>query len=63
MGEHLVAEDGIRYLRRMHQIHFEQAGLEVPLLRLVVLKRIEQERSRGLDHVLRHEDVDDLQGF
>jgi hypothetical protein len=57
--EHLVAKDGVGNLRRVHEVHLQQARLEVRLLRLVVLERIKKEGRRGLNHVLRHEDVHD----
>lgn len=60
MSEHLVTKDRISDLRGIQQVHFEQTGLEVRLFGLVLLQCIEQECCRGLDHVLRHEDVDDL---
>lgn len=55
----MVPEDGVGDLRRVDEVHLEQASLQVPLLGLVVLERVEEERSRLLNHVLAHEDVDD----
>ena len=60
VGEDLVDKNGICNLRRVKQVHLEQTGLQVSLLRLVVLERLKEERGRRLDHVLRHEDVDHL---
>lgn len=57
--EHLVAEDRVRDLGRVDEVHLEQARLERALLGAVLLERVEQERGRLLDHVLRHEDVHD----
>ena len=59
VGQDLVHEDCICYLRSVKQIHLKQASLKVRLLRLVVLERFEEEGRRRLDHVLRHEDIDD----
>uniref|UniRef100_A0A8W7PT82 Uncharacterized protein n=1 Tax=Anopheles coluzzii TaxID=1518534 RepID=A0A8W7PT82_ANOCL len=58
--EHGVAKDRVRHLRRRHQVHLEQARLQGPLRRAVVLERVEQERRALLHHVLLHEDVHDL---
>lgn len=60
MREHLVAENSVRNLRCVHQVHLEQTSLQWSLFGLVVLERVEQEGCRRLDHVLRHEDVHDL---
>ena len=59
--EHLIAEDGVRDLRCVHQIHLEETSLKVTLLRLVLLESVKKERGRRLDHVLRHKDVDNLE--
>ncbi len=59
MRQDLVDEDGVRDLRSVKQVHFEQTSLQVRLLGLVILERLQEEGRRGLDHVLRHEDVDD----
>jgi len=50
--EHLVAQYGVRNLRRVHQVHLEQSGLQVALLRQVALQHIEQEGRSLLDHAL-----------
>ena len=60
MAEHVITEDGISDLRSMNQIHLQKSGLEVALLGLVVFESIEQERGCGLNHVLGHEDINDL---
>lgn len=60
VGEHLLAQDGIGDLGRVDQVHLEQTRLQVPLLWQVVLERFEQEGGRLLDHILGHEDIDDL---
>ena len=59
MGEHLVAEDSVRDLRRMNEIHFEETCLEMTLFLFVLFEGIQQERSGRLNHVLGHEYVDD----
>lgn len=61
MREHLVTEDRISDLRRMQQVHFQQACLEVSLFWLVVLQSVEEERRRRLYHILRHEYVNHLE--
>lgn len=61
MGEHVVAENGIGDLRSVNQVHLQKSGLEVALLGLVVLEGVEQERGCRLDHILRHENIDDLE--
>lgn len=59
MREHLVAQDGVGNLRRVHEVHLEQPGLERALLGLVVLERVEEEARRLREEVLSHEDVCD----
>lgn len=58
--EHLVAEDGVGDLGGVDEVHLEEAGLEVSLLGTVLLESVEEERGGLLDHVLRHEDIDNL---
>jgi hypothetical protein len=58
--EHLVGEDGIGNLGCVHEVHLEETGLEGTLFGLVLLESVEEEGSCLLDHVLRHEDVDNL---
>lgn len=60
MREHLVAEDGIRDLRSMHQIHLKKPCLQWSLFRFVLLQRVQKEGGRWLDHVLGHEDINNL---
>lgn len=60
VGEHLVSKNRVGNLRGMHKVHLEQSCLQMPLLGLVVLQRIEQERSRRLDHILGHKHIDNL---
>lgn len=60
VGEHLIGEDGVGDLRSVDEVHLEQASLERTLLGLVLLESVEEEGGRLLDHILRHEDVDDL---
>jgi hypothetical protein len=60
VAEHVVTKDGIGDLRSMNQVHLQKSGLEMALLGLVVLESVKQERGCGLDHILRHEDIDDL---
>ena len=62
MGEHVITKDGIGNLRGVNQVHLQKSGLEMALFGLVFLESIEQERGRGLNHILRHEDVDNLRG-
>mmetsp|Transcript_19536 Transcript_19536/g.59107 ORF Transcript_19536/g.59107 Transcript_19536/m.59107 type:complete len:249 (-) Transcript_19536:1477-2223(-) len=57
--EHLVRHDGVRHLRRCHQIHLKQSCLQVGLLGLVALKRIQEERGSLLKAVVLHEDIGD----
>ena len=57
--EHLVGHDGVGHLRHRHQVHLEQARLERPLLGLVALEHVEQERGGLLQAVVRHEDIGD----
>ena len=52
MVEHISTEDGISDLRCVNQVHLQETSLEMALLRLVVLQRIQQERSRLLNHIL-----------
>lgn len=59
MGEHFIAQNGIRDLRSAHQVHLEQPCLERTLFGLVVLECVEEDRGGLLEHVLRHEDIDD----
>lgn len=59
MREHLIAEDSVRDLRRVQQVHLQQLSLQMTLLRLVLLERIQQKARRGLNHILRHENIDD----
>jgi hypothetical protein len=40
MVEHLVAQDCVSNLRRMHEVHLEQTSLKVGLLRLVIFESI-----------------------
>lgn len=56
--KHVVAKNSVRDLGRVHEVHLEQARLHRALFRTVVLERVQEERRRGLDHVLAHEDVD-----
>ena len=58
--EHLVAEDGVCDLWRVHQVHFEQTRLQRPLRWPVVFQRVQQEGSALLDHVGLHEHIDYL---
>ena len=52
MVEHISTEDGISDLRCVDQVHLQETSLEMALLRLVILQRIQQERSRLLNHIL-----------
>lgn len=58
--EHVVAENGVGDLGRRHQVHLEQARLQVALGGPVVFEGVEQEGCALLHHVLFHENVDDL---
>jgi hypothetical protein len=40
MVEHLVAQDCVSNLRRMHEVHLEQTSLKMGLLRLVIFESI-----------------------
>jgi len=60
VSEHLVRKDSIGNLRSIDEVHFEETSLEGTLFRLVVLESIEQEGGSLLNHVLTHEDVNDL---
>ncbi len=60
VSEHIVAQNGVGDLRSVHEVHLQESGLEGSFLGLVVLESIEEERCGLLDHVLTHEDVDDL---
>ena len=60
VAEHVIAKDGVGDLGCMNQVHLQKSGLEVTLLRFIVLKSVEQERGRRLDHILGHKDVHDL---
>mmetsp|Transcript_24111 Transcript_24111/g.48995 ORF Transcript_24111/g.48995 Transcript_24111/m.48995 type:complete len:275 (+) Transcript_24111:3326-4150(+) len=57
LREHVVGHDGVRHLRRSHQVHLEQTGLQRALLLLVALKHVEQERRGLLQAIVLHEDV------
>ncbi|PNY29194.1 Uncharacterized protein TCAP_00893 [Tolypocladium capitatum] len=57
--EHVVAEDSLGHLGRVHQVHLEQASLQASVLWLVFLERIKKESSSLLDHALRLENVTD----
>lgn len=59
MREHLVTQNRISDLRSIDQVHLQQPSLKSSLLRLVILERIEEEGSSLLNHVLRHENIDD----
>jgi hypothetical protein len=41
MGEHLIAKNGVRNLRCMNQVEFQETSLQVSLLRLVVLESVQ----------------------
>ena len=60
VGEHVVAEDSIGDLGSMNQVHLQKSGLEMALFGLVILESVKQERGCGLNHILRHKDIDDL---
>lgn len=60
VGEDLVDEDGICNLGGMKQVHLQEAGLQVCFLWLVVLERLQEEGCSRLDHVLGHENIDNL---
>jgi hypothetical protein len=59
VGEHLVAKDGISDLGCVHQVHLKQSGLQMGLLRFVILKGIQQEGSCCRNEILGHENIDD----
>jgi hypothetical protein len=59
MGKHLVTQNRISDLRSIDQVHLQQPSLKSSLFGLVILERIEEEGSSLLNHVLRHEDIDD----
>ena len=59
--EHFITKDGISNLRRVNQVHLQESGLEVTLLRFILLERIQEEGRRGLNHVLGHENIHNLQ--
>jgi hypothetical protein len=59
MRKHLITQNRISDLRSINQVHLQQPSLKSSLFRLVVLERIEEEGSSLLNHVLRHEDIDD----
>lgn len=61
MSEHFIAKDGICNLRGVHEVHLQQASLEVSLLWQIVFQCFEQELGRLLYHSLRLEDVGDLE--
>ena len=61
MREHLVPKYSVRDLGGMQKVHFQKTSLKMTLFRLVVLQGVEQEGRRGLNHILRHEDVYNLQ--
>ena len=58
MRKHLVTQYGISNLRRIDQVHLQQSSLQSSLFWLVILESIEEEGSSLLNHVLRHEDID-----
>ena len=57
VGEHGVTHDGVSYLRCVHQVDFQQAGLEVALFRLVALQDIKQQGGGLLYEVAGHQQV------
>lgn len=57
MRKELVPKNSICNLRRMNQIHLQQSRLQMCLLRLVILERIQQKARRLLNHILTHEDI------
>jgi hypothetical protein len=59
MRKHLITQNRISDLRSIDQVHLQQPSLKSTLFRLVILERIEEEGSSLLNHVLRHEDIDD----
>jgi hypothetical protein len=59
MRKHLITQNRISDLRSIDQVHLQQSSLKSSLFRLVLLERIEEEGSSLLNHVLRHEDIDD----
>ncbi len=59
--KHFVAQNGVGDLRSSHQIHFQQARLQMALLRLVLLQCVQQERRRLLDHVVLHKNIHNLE--
>lgn len=61
MCEHFVPEDSICNLRSVHQVHFQQASLEMTLFRQVVFQSLEEELRSLLNHALSLEDIGDLQ--
>jgi hypothetical protein len=59
MRKHLITQNSISDLRSIDQVHLQQPSLKSSLFRLVILERIEEEGSSLLNHVLRHENIDD----
>mmetsp|Transcript_19922 Transcript_19922/g.48477 ORF Transcript_19922/g.48477 Transcript_19922/m.48477 type:complete len:458 (+) Transcript_19922:2978-4351(+) len=58
VGEHAHLEDGLRHLRCVHDVHLQQLGLQVGLLRQVGFQGVEQDRSDLLQLVVLQEHFD-----
>ena len=52
MCENFVAEDRVCNLGGVHEVHLQKTSLQMAMLRLVVLKSVQEERGGLLDHVL-----------
>ena len=58
--EESVAQQGKVYLRRLHQIHFQESSLQVSLILSIVFQCVEQERCALLNQILLEKHIDDL---
>ena len=61
VAEHVVSKDSIRHLRGVHKVEFKKPCLEMTLFGLVIFEGVQEEGGGWLDHILRHEDVNDLE--
>lgn len=60
MGETFIAQDSINDLRSMDEVELQQTDLQVALFGFIFFESIQQKGCRGLNHILQHENVNDL---
>lgn len=63
MSEHLISQNRVRDLRRLHQIHFQQSRLQWTFAWSIIFQCFQQKRRTLLDQLNFHEAINNLKIF